>query len=258
MVASVDLQAAAQESIDHSISKTCNLPEDVSKDVVSKVYLRAWEKGCKGFTVYRDKCRDGVLITKSAPKVKEGRPSDIEASMAPKRPIELPCDIKKAKINGEGWTIFVGLFNGKPYEVFGGLSKYVDIPNKYKMGKLAKNGKVDDITTYNLILGEGDDQMLIKDIANVFENANFGAFTRTISLALRHGTPVQYVVEQLQKDKHSDITSFSKVIARVLKNYIADGTKSTARTKCPSCDKEGSFAYQEGCLLCKNCGYSKC
>jgi len=258
-VASVDLQAAAQESIDHSISKTCNLPEDVSREVVSQVYMRAWEKGCKGFTVYRDKCRDGVLIQKSeAKKTLDGRPAEIEMVMAPKRPLELPCEIKKAKIQGEQWTIFVGLFNGKPYEVFGGLSKYVDIPNKFKMGRIVKNGKVEDITTYNLLIGEGDDPMLIKDIANVFENANFGAFTRTISLALRHGTPVQYVVEQLQKDKHSDITSFSKVIARVLKNYIVDGTKSTAERKCPSCQKENSFAYQEKCLTCTNCGWSKC
>ena len=258
-VASVDLQAAAQESIDHSISKTCNLPTTATKEQVSQVYMRAWEKGCKGFTVYRDKCRDGVLISKpTTEKAQDGRPLDIRISMAPKRPIELPCDIKKAKISGEGWTIFVGLFNGRPYEIFGGLSKYVEIPNKFKMGKVVKNGKVDDITTYNLILGEGDDGMLIKDIANVFENGNFGAFTRTISLALRHGTPLQYVVEQLQKDKHSDITSFSKVIARVLKNYIVDGTKSTAERKCPSCNKENSFAYQEKCLTCTNCGWSKC
>ena len=265
-VASVDLQAAAQESIDHSISKTCNLPESVSREVVSQVYMRAWEKGCKGFTVYRDKCRDGVLIQKSeAKRSADGRPIDIEMVMAPKRPLELPCEIKKAKIQGEQWTIFVGLFNGKPYEVFGGLSKYVDIPNKYKMGKIVKNGKVNDITTYNLIIGEGDEQMLIKDIANVFENANFGAFTRTISLALRHGTPVQYVVEQLQKDKHSDITSFSKIIARVLKNYIADGTKSTAERQCPNKDCPSnvagappSFAYIEKCLSCTNCGWSKC
>lgn len=259
-VASVDLQAAAQKSIDHSISKTCNLPETVSKDVVSQIYMRAWEQGCKGFTVYRDKCRDGVLINKNeaAAQKTDNRPIEIEIVMAPKRPVELSCEIKKAKISGEAWTIFVGMFNGKPYEVFGGLSKYVDIPNKYKMGKIAKNGKVNGLTTYNLIIGEGEDQMTIKDIANVFENANFGAFTRTISLALRHGTPVQYVVEQLLKDKHSDITSFSKVIARVLKQYIQDGTKTTMERKCPSCSKEDSFAYQEKCLTCMHCGWSKC
>jgi len=262
-VASVDMQAVAQQSIDHSISKTCNLPEGATRELVSQVYMRAWEKGCKGFTVYRDKCRDGVLINASEAKKNivnelDDRPTDIVTSMAPKRPIELPCEIKKVRINGENWTVFVGMFNGKPYEVFGGLSKYVEIPNKYKMGKLLKNGKVDDISTYNLSVGDGEDQMLLKDIANIFENTNFGAFTRTISLALRHGAPVQYIVEQLQKDKYSEITSFSKVIARVMKSYIKDGTKSTAERKCPECGKENSFAYQEKCLKCLNCGWSKC
>lgn len=258
-VASVDLQAAAQKYIDHSISKTCNLPEDVSKGVVSQVYMRAWEKGCKGFTVYRDKCRDGVLISSSeSKKDNEERPADINIIMAPKRPVELPCEIKKVKINGEAWTFFVGIYNNKPYELFGGLSKYVDIPNKNKNGKIVKNGKVDGITSYNLIVGEGDDQMLIKNIANVFENHNFGAFTRTISLALRHGAPVQYVVEQLLKDKYSDITSFSKMAARVLKSYIADGTKTNIEKKCPECGSENSFIYEDKCIKCKNCPYSKC
>jgi ribonucleoside-diphosphate reductase alpha chain len=184
------------------------------------------------------------------------RPQKITYCEAPKRPLELVCDIKKAKVQSEQWTIFVGLLNGKPYEIFGGLSKYIDIPNKFKIGKILKNGKVNGVTTYNLTVGEGDDQMLIKDIANVFENAVNGAFTRTISLALRHGTPVQFVVEQLLKDKHSEITSFSKVVARVIKQYITDGTSSEA--KCPNCDAEGSLIYQEGCLYCKSCLFSKC
>lgn len=258
-VASVDIQAVAQKSIDHSISKTCNLPESATRELVSEVYMRAWESGCKGFTVYRDKCRDGVLISsKTEKKSEDGRPVAIEAVMAPKRPIELPCEIKKVKIKGEAWVIFVGMLNGRPYEVFGGLAKYVDIPKKHTTGKIVKNGKVDGVTTYNLILGEGDDEMLIKNIANVFEDANYGAFTRTISLALRHGTPIQFVAEQLQKDKHSDVTSFSIVVARVLKTYIQDGTKSTFERKCPECGKENSFVYQEKCLKCMNCNWSKC
>lgn len=257
-VSSVDLQAIAQKYIDHSISKTCNLPEDVSKEVVSQVYMRAWEKGCKGFTVYRDKCRDGVLINASeSKKDADGRPKEVPIVMAPKRPVELNCDVKKVKVSGEAWTIFVGLLHGRPYEVFGGLSKYVDIPNKYKTGKLVKNGKVNGISTYNFFTGEGDDQIIIKDVVNVFENTTFGAFTRTISLAIRHGAPIQYMVEQLQKDKHSDITSFSKVIARVLKSYITDGTLSTDKV-CPTCSKENSMIYQEGCLKCVSCGWSKC
>lgn len=259
-VASVDLQAAAQKYIDHSISKTCNLPEDVSKELVSEIYMKAWESGCKGFTIYRDKCRDGVLINKNeiTNKIISDRPTNIEAVMAPKRPGELDCEIKKVKISGATWTIFVGMLKGKPYEIFGGLSKYVDIPNKYKLGKIVKNGKNNGVTTYNLIVGEGDDQMIIKDIANVFENANFGALTRIISLALRHGIAAQFIAEQFLKDKDSEITSFSKVIARVLKSYITDGTKSSLERKCPGCGKENSFIYQENCLKCTNCTYTKC
>ncbi len=239
--------------------KLGNLPKDATKELVSQVYMRAWESGCKGFTVYRDGCRDGVLISNDTkPQVTDGRPTKITQSTAPKRPSELPCDIKKVKIKGDAWTICVGLLDGQPYELFGGLSKYVDIPNKYKAGKIIKTGKVNSLSVYNLSVGDADDLMVIKDIANVFENDNFGTFTRTISLALRHGTPVQFVIEQLQKDKHSDITSFSAVISRVLKQYITDGTKSTVQRKCPDCGQENSFAYQEGCLLCKNCGYSKC
>lgn len=262
-VASVEVQAAAQKSVDHSISKTCNLPANATKELVSKVYMKAWMSGCKGFTVYREGCRAGVLISEESakkPKTKSpGRPGDIEYQMAPKRPIELTCHIKKSKIDGEAWTIFVGLLNNKPYEVFGGLSKFIDIPNKYKMGKIIKNGKNSEgVTAYNLVIGEGDDQMIIKDIANIFENKNYGAFTRTLSLAIRHGTPIQFVVEQLTKDKYSEMTSFSRVIARVLKSYIKDGTTASEK-KCPACGAENSIIYEEGCMKCSACKqFSKC
>jgi len=257
-VASVDLQAVAQKWTCHAISKTCNLPNSATKELVSEVYMKAWESGTKGFTVYRDGCRSGVLVSMEQNESKENRPNIIHTAMAPKRPDILPCDIKKAKIKGEQWTMFIGLLNGQPYEAFGGLSKYVDIPNKHKTGQIQKNGKVDGISTYNLIVGEDDDQMTIKDIANVFENANFGAFSRTISLSLRHGVPVQYIVEQLQKDKYSDITSFSMVMSRVLKSYVQDGAKSASEKVCPSCKQENTLIYQEGCLRCKDCGFSKC
>jgi ribonucleoside-diphosphate reductase alpha chain len=263
-IASVDLQAAAQQSVDHSISKTCNLPSDATREIVSQVYMRAWESGCKGFTVYRDGCRTGVLVSEEdAKKLKAPgeRPADIDCVMAPKRPIELTCDIRKAKVSGEAWTIFVGLLGGKPYEIFGGLSKFVDIPNKYKTGKILKNGKnADGLTTYNLVIGEPtpDDKMVIKDIAKIFENKTHEAFTRMISLNLRHGTPIQYVVEQLTKDKYAEMTSFSKVVARVLKSYIKDGSKATAEKACVSCGAEGTLVYQEGCITCTSCKASKC
>ncbi len=253
----IELQSIEQKYIDHSISSTINLPKGTSANIVGKLYLEAWKKGLKGVTIYVDGSRDGVLISETNKQSSE-RPDNICSALAPKRPDKLRCNIKKVKIDGEPWTLFVGLYNSRPYEIFGGLSKYVDIPNKYKLGEISKNGKVDGVSTYNLVLGEGEDQMIIKDVANVFENANFGAFTRTISLALRHGVPVQYIVEQLQKDKYSDMASFSKVIGRVLKNYIIDGTKSTSDKTCPSCKSENSIIYQEGCLTCSNCSYSKC
>lgn len=250
----IELQGEEQQFLDHSISSTINLPMGTSSELVGKIYLSAWKAGLKGITVYVEGSKSGVLLSGDK---NTNRPESIIPVLAAKRSDELHCDIKKAKISGEAWTIFVGLLNDKPYEVFGGLSKYVDIPNKYKCGKIVKNGKVAGISTYNLVVGDGEDQMTVKDIANVFDNANYGAFTRTLSLALRHGVEPQYVVEQLQKDKESDITSFSKVMARVLKSYIKDGTKSSDK-RCPECGKEDSLVYQGGCVGCLSCPYGKC
>ena len=255
--ASVNIQSVAQKWTCHAISKTCNLPATVSKELVDKVYMSAWENGCKGFTVYRDGCRSGVLISAEDKKDTSGRPSSIINSQSPKRPEELCCEINKVKISGEQWSIFVGIHKGMPYEIFGGLSKYIDIPNKYRTGKIIKKEKQNSSSTYNLEVGEGDDKMTIKDIANIFENPIYGAFSRTISLSLRHGVPIQFIVEQLQKDKYSDITSFSKVMSRVLKHYITNGTLSTNEKTCPNCKQNDTLIYQDGCISC-TCGYSKC
>jgi ribonucleoside-diphosphate reductase alpha chain len=257
---SVDIQAAAQHWIDHSISKTCNLPNSASKDLVNNVYMRAWKTGCKGFTVYRDGCRSGVLVAADEPK-KESKKTE-DGRLLPKRKKSLPCDIHRANIrhagNVESWIVLVGLNEGKPYEVFCGISDSIEIPKKYKSGSLVKNGKRDGVATYNLIVPVGDDEdMVIKDIINLFNNPTQGAFTRTISLALRHEVPLQYVVEQLQKDKESDMFAFSRVIARVLKGYIPDGTKSGDEKQCGDCGSDQIF-YQEGCISCKSCGWSKC
>lgn len=260
-VASVDLQAAAQRFIEHCLSKTCNVPNNATKELISEIYMRAWSSGCKGFTVYRDGCRSGVLVKNDSEEEKneaaKTQPSKIVENHAPKRPKELNCDIHQVTVKGEKWTILVGLMGDKAYEVFGGLSKYVEVPKRCKKGTLVKNGKRDSVSTYNLVWGEGDDQTVIKDVVSVFENATMGAFTRTLSLALRHGIPVNYVCEQLQKDSTSDIQSFSRVIARVLKNYIVDGTKSTEK-QCPECKTDDSLVFQEGCVKCVSCGYSRC
>lgn len=261
--ASVEIQAAAQKWICHSISKTCNLPNDATVDLVSDIYMSAWESGCKGFTVYRDGCRSGVLVSADAPDTNKKKDAILLDNHAPKRPSELPCDIHSTTVNGEKWTFFVGKMNERPYEVMGGLSKFVNIPKRVKVGKIVKhNGAAQPVARYDLHydFDKGpEDEAVIKDITSAFDNATYAAFTRTISLSLRHGTPVQYVVEQIQKgsEKEDDLFSFSRAVGRVLKFYIKDGTKTSSDKKCPSCGSN-ELVYQEGCLSCKSCGYSKC
>lgn len=263
--ASVKLQAAAQRWICHSISKTCNLPNNVTQDLVAQVYMAAWESGCKGFTVYRDGCRSGVLVaeTPSTSKTTDEQPIKVVENHAPKRPKELSCDIHRINVKGsegpESYLVLVGKLDDRPYEIFCGLSSHVEVPRKVKTGVLVKNGKKDGVATYNLQIPVGDDDhMTFKDVVNLFDNPNHGAITRTLSLALRHGVPVSYICEQLQKDKHSDMQSFSRALSRVLKIYIPDGTKSSSDKKCQSCGAEDGLVYQEGCLTCKNCGNSRC
>jgi ribonucleoside-diphosphate reductase alpha chain len=222
--------------------------------------MKAWKTGCKGFTVYRDGCRTGVLVATDEPK-KEAKKTE-DGRLTPKRPKSLPCDIHRANVrdssgDSKNWMVLVGLNDGKPYEVFCGIPENIEIPKRYKSGNLVKNGKRDGVATYNLLVPVGeDDNLVFKDVANLFDNPTQGAFSRTVSLALRHEVPLHYVVEQIQKDKNSDMFSFSKVIARVLKGYIKDGTKSTEKG-CPDCGN-AELVYQEGCLSCKSCGFSKC
>ena len=257
---SVEIQAAAQKWIDHSISKTCNLPNSATRETVNDVYLKAWKTGCKGFTVYRDGCRTGVLVATDEKKEEKTKTS---ADNHPKRPKELPCDIHRVNVKDESgktqsWMVLVGLKDGIPYEVFSGLANHIEVPKKTKTGTLIKNGKVNGISTYNLRVPVGaDDEILFKDVANLFANPTQGAFSRTISLALRHGVLVNFVVDQLQKDKESDMFTYARCIARVLKGYIPDGTKSTGEKKCKECGSDQVF-YMEGCLTCQSCGSSKC
>lgn len=254
----IEMQAAAQKWICHSISNTTNVPKDTTVDVVKEIYMKGWELGCKGVTVYREGSRDGVLVSESDEK--SDIPDAISQNHAPKRPKELSCDIHRATVKGEQYLVIVGLLDGRPYELFCGLSDQIDIPKKKKTGTLVKNGKVNGVATYNLVIPVGDDdEMVLKNIVDMFDNPTYGAFSRSLSLALRHGVPVQYMVEQLRKDKHSDITSFATVIARILsKNYIPDGTSAISFEKaCPECGSK-TLSYQQGCVTCMDCGNSKC
>jgi len=245
------LQSVAQKWVCHAISNTTNLPEDVDVDTVRKVYEAGWEAGCKGLTIYREGCRSGVLVNRAI----DGD-NEFPTHRAPKRPKELECEIHTPTIKGEKWVVLIGLMDGRPYEVMGGLSEYIELPRKYSEGKLVKHARKTVPNRYDLHLQNGDD-LIIKDVVKLFDNPNHAGYTRTISLALRHGVPIQYLVEQLQKDKDADLFSFSKVIARCLKKYIADGTISSAKN-CSSCGAENSMIYQEGCVLCSSCGYSAC
>jgi ribonucleoside-diphosphate reductase alpha chain len=265
-VAKVDLQAAAQRWICHSISNTTNIPNSTSVDVVKEIYMRGWETGCKGVTIYRDGCRTGVLVADTKKEDKkadvDGQPESMVESHAPKRPKDLPCDIHRINVKGsagpESYLVLVGKLADKPYEIFCGLSQHVEVPKKAKSGILSKNGKKDGLATYNLRIPLGDDDELVfKDVVELFANPTNGAFTRSLSLSLRHGIPVQYMVEQLQKDKNSDMQSFSRALARVLKGYIPDGTKSSSDKTCPDCGTDG-LIYKEGCVSCSSCSFSKC
>ena len=258
----VKMQAAAQKWICHAISNTTNLPSDIDVETVKKVYMTGWELGCKGITVYRDGCRSGVLVSNNSKSSDEKLEGPIDGMKftdhdSPKRPDLLDCEIHQANIKGEAWTILVGLMHGRPYEVIGGLSHYVEIPKKYKYGTIRRRPRKSMPSKYDLIVGKNGDEFIIKDIITVFDNPNHSSFTRTISLALRHGAPIQYVVEQLQKDKDAHLFSFSKVIARCLKKHIKDGTKGGDKD-CASCGAEDSLRYQEGCIACASCGFSKC
>ena len=249
-VKKVKLQAAAQKWICHAISNTTNLPNDATIDTVKKVYMAGWKSGCKGVTVYRDGCRAGVLLDTKAK-------NKFQKNSAPSRPIELECHIHHAAIKGEAWTILIGLLEGSPYEVMGGLAQFVEIPKKYKEGVIIKHSRKSVNSIYDLRFGENGDEIVLKNIVSLFDNPNHSAFTRTISLALRHGAPIHYAVEQLQKDRDADLFSFSKVIARVLKSYISDGTKP-GKTACKGCGAENTLRYQEGCVMCTSCGHSAC
>lgn len=246
----IEIQAAEQLNVDHAISSTINLPKETKPETVGQIYLEAWKKGLKGVTVYVDGCRDGVLISSEETKSVEGRPQQIINSEAPCRPKELPCEIHHVKVKGQKWTVLVGLLNDRPYEMFLGHSENIDLPSKLIKGKIIKNGK----GAYNLHVAILDEEMIIRDVIKTFDNPESASVTRMVSMSLRHGVPVEFVCEQLSKD--GLITDINKVIARILKKYIPNG-ESKVKQKCGQCEAE-TVIYQEGCLSCTSCGYSKC
>lgn len=246
-IKSVEIQAVAQKWITHSISKTCNIPNSATKDLISDIYLKAWETGCKGFTVYRDGCRSGVLVSES-PKQNINK---IIHTKAPKRPESLVCDIHHLILNDKRYYAVIGLLEGDPYEVFVGLNtddeKDPIVPKSIKNGKLTKKARQKYVLT-------NEDKEFSVVISNGHTDENADALGRLLSTALRHGTPIDFIVHQLEKT-HGSLTSFSKIISRVLKKYIKDGAIVHGEN-CKECGSQ--LQRSDGCVNCKSCGWTKC
>lgn len=224
---------------------TINFKNNVTVDDVKEALMYCWKNKVKAVSFYRDGSRKNQQI--STQKTYAERPELLVYRDAPKRPNILPCSINHLQADKQKWIVFVGLYNGKPYEVFCGLEEKLKIPKKYKNGSIVKaDGK------YNLVIGEGDDELLIADIPGMFENKQHASLTRLISMTLRHGTPLKYCVEQLLKDGGLD--AVNKALARVLKNYVEDN--EDARMICPNCSKK--LVYISGCPTCTSCQFSKC
>ena len=233
----VDVQSIIQKYTSHSISSTINLPNDVTKEEVAEIYIHSYDKGLKGVTVYRDGCRTGVLVTETAKSNDK-----FEYHDAPKRPDCLPVDIHTTVSKGVKWNVIVGLFDSKPYEVF--AIPHFTNETELELCKI-KRGRYD-------LLKDGETYS--EDITSQITDEQ-DVLTRMVSTALRHGADITFIVEQLNKS-HGDITSFSKAIARTLKKYI-DEKKMVSRATCTECGSS-NLVFEEGCLMCKECGSSKC
>ncbi len=254
----VKMQGSVQKWVDHSISVTVNVPEDVTEDLISQVYKTAWESGCKGMTIYREGSRSGVLVSKEEKKDKDQ--SFIETN-APTRPKALEADVVRFMNNKEEWVAVVGILNDRPYEIFTGKAEGFFLPKYVKNGQVVKNKKVDKTkaTQYDFHFEDKDGYKITMEGLSRQFNKEFWNYAKLISGILRHGMPLHFVVDlvdNLVLDSHS-INTWKNGVVRALKKYVPDGTIAKEAI-CPECNNEGTLMYKEGCLTCSNCGYSKC
>ncbi len=253
-VAKVKMQGAIQKWVDHSISVTVNLPNEVTEELVAEVYRTAWESGCKGITVYRDGCRDGVLLDLKD----KGKKGKCEIGSI-RRPESIPADIVRFKNGSEDWIAFVGKQDDRPYEIFTGKIEEdaMYIPKSITNGNILKVTEADGTKRYDFQYQDRYGYVnTIGGISRLFDE-EFWNYAKLISGVLRYGMPIDKVV-QLVDGLHLDsetINTWKNGVERALKQYIKDGTRGKGR--CPQCGQE-NMAYQNGCLTCMACGYSKC
>ena len=262
-VEKVHMQGRIQKWVDHSISVTINLPADVTEEMVNRLYVEAWRSGCKGCTVYRDGSRSGVLVSLESKKKKSDSPaecSDIHP-LALKRPIELEADVVRFQNNKEKWIAFVGLMDGRPYEIFTGLADDEDgifCPKSVTHGKIIKAMSADGTKRYDFqFVNKRGHKTTIEGLSDKF-NPEYWNYAKLISGVLRYGMPIDQVLKLvggLELDSMS-INTWKMGVERALKKYLPNGTKASGQ-RCPNCGQE-TLIYQEGCLICTSCGTSKC
>ncbi len=255
----VEMQAVVQKYVTHSISSTINLPNDVSLDEVSNIYLESWKKGTKGITVYRDGSRSGVLISADDKKDEILENAEFKETKAPSRPARLDAKVVRFQNNKEKWIAVVGLLNGRPYEIFTGKTEDVfNMPAIIEYGWVIKNRREDGSTQYDFQYEDKEGYKVTMGGLSRSFNKEFWNYAKLISGVLRHGMPLHYVVDLIGKMNLYDenINTWKSGVVRALKTFIADGTKVSDHT-CGECGDEG-LVYEEGCLKCVSCGYSKC
>ena len=249
----VKMQGAIQKWVDHSISVTVNIPKETSEEVVDKIYQTAWESGCKGMTIYRDGSRNGVLVSGSSKNN-----NTFTETKAPKRPKKLEADIIRFQNDKEKWIAVVGLYEGRPYEIFSGKAASFVLPNSVEKGWVIRVKEEDNLPArYDFQFLDNDGyKVTIEGLSRMFKK-EYWNYAKLISGILRHGMPITNVIELISKltlDTDS-INTWKNGIARALKKYVKDGTIVEGE-KCPQCG--GKIIYTSGCKQCSDCGWSKC